>query len=258
MEKMKLIAYYAIYNEAEYLSYSLRSIYEHVDKIIIIEGAWRECYLVNGYKRSNDGTLDIIKNFPDPDKKIEVYYHNEDDQLEQRNKIFDYLPREPHWLWLIDGDEVYATEAIEKIKLIIKENHKKKIVFRFKSLTFVNNFKTYYDVEYPRLFKITPLCSSTRTMLKSYRFSEPNDIMVGEKPLGYPPINREDIEFFHYSYCKNKKRFMEKKRERTKLWGNFAWNLDENGAVVRSGTNLREFTGKHPDVMLEHPRCVKE
>ena len=166
---MKLIAYYAIYNEADFIEYSLKSIYDHIDRIIIIEGAWREAYMANGYMRSFDGTIEKIKAFPDPLNKIEIHFHNEQHQLAQREMIFQYLPQELHWMWLIDGDEVYKAEDINKIKAIISEDDFPFEVVKINSYIFVNDFYTYTPIDWPRLFKLDP-------SQKKYIFVSPNDI----------------------------------------------------------------------------------
>lgn len=249
---MKLIAYYALYNEVEYIEYSLRSIYDYVDQIIIIEGAWKETYLTNGEKRSNDGTIEKIQGFPDPQNKITIHYDNEDNQLAQRNKIFGYLPNEDCWMLLIDGDEVYDPAEIVKIKELTKVNDLTK-AFRFKSLIFINDFYHYCEVEYFRLFKIEKQLDCAGRSLAKYIFTAPNDISKNGEALESWSKNRPDIAFHHYSYCKSNHRFQEKKRERTKLHGQFAWEL-RNGLVQRDDADIKDFTGEHPEIMKDHPR----
>jgi glycosyltransferase involved in cell wall biosynthesis len=99
--KPKLIAFMNVYNEAEYIEYSLKSIYDVADKIYIVEGAFWETYLTNGNKQaSDDGTIDIINNFPDKDNKI---IHRGApvgmNQLQQRNWGFGCInEKDEYWL----------------------------------------------------------------------------------------------------------------------------------------------------------------
>ncbi len=57
-----------VWNEINWFPYSLKSIYDFADEIIICEGChttWNDSSL-----RSSDGTIEFIKNFNDKDKKI--------------------------------------------------------------------------------------------------------------------------------------------------------------------------------------------
>jgi cellulose synthase/poly-beta-1,6-N-acetylglucosamine synthase-like glycosyltransferase len=114
---MKLVAYYSIYNEADFIIQSLDSVTPYVDQTIIIEGAWRETYEVNGNLRSTDGTWQMVQEYihKHPDRNIELHFHNEDSQLEQRNALWKYL-KEDCAMLLVDGDEVWPPDQIRQIK----------------------------------------------------------------------------------------------------------------------------------------------
>jgi len=254
---MQLIAYYSVYNEADFIQQSLLSVCPKVDKTIIIEGAWRETYLVNGHRRSNDGTCDIIKSFINANPQYDIEYHelNEDTQLKQRTAVFGLLPKDdPYLLWLVDGDEVYE-EAQAKAVAFAAQNYgigegSWPKVYTFESLIFINDFYNYSPVRYPRLFLIEP-CGEC----DSYEFIEPNHIARNGLPLN---DNKKDadIRFFHYSYCHSPERFQEKKRERTRIHGNFAWEL-RDGLVSRDDATILPFDGDHPEVMNDHPLVGK-
>jgi hypothetical protein len=247
---MKLVAFYCIYNEADFIEYSLKSIYDYVDKIIIIEGAWKETYVVNGNLRSNDGTIDIIENFPDPDKKVDIYYHNENSQLEQRNKLWDYL-KEDCLMLLVDGDEVWTPEELKKVRALLpmSEAYRKMqphTVYTVNSLVFINDINHYSPVRYPRIWTIYKN--------NKYKFIEPNRILYSSMDfVDFDMKITLDINYFHFSYCHTPERFMEKKRERTKLHGFFPWSLDENNKIVRADADIRKFEGEHPIIMASHP-----
>ena len=59
-------------NGAQFIEAQLKHIYSMVDEIVIIEGADAIFQKVIGSRRSNDGTVKIVKNFADPDKKIKL------------------------------------------------------------------------------------------------------------------------------------------------------------------------------------------
>jgi hypothetical protein len=250
---MQLIAYYSVYNEGEYLEYSLKSIYDHVDKIIIIEGAFSETQ--EGNKRSTDNTIGIITNFPDPQSKIlKLYPYNHMSQLDQRSLFFRYAPRnKDYWGWLVDGDEVYTEENIAKIKQITAEIKTFETI-RINSYVFVNDYWHYTMIKMPRLFRILANCN--------YRFIEPNKLLK-TLPDGshheLMEIEFPNIFFHHYSYVgKSSERFLQKRKERINQTGNFKWNIDANGLIYAIGANIRKFTGKHPKLMEEHPKWTKK
>ena len=242
----KLIAYYSIYNEAEFIHESLASVYDYVDRIIIIEGAWKETYEVNGHKRSTDGTINIVKKFIklyDADDKIEYYEHNENSQLEQRNLLWNYI-EEDCLILLVDGDEVWEGEQIKLLREATKDWPRScalpPLVYTVQSLIFINDFFNCSKVRYPRLWEIEAGCQ--------YNFVEPNRITVNGHDFDKKDL---DVHYFHYSYCHSAERFEEKKRERTKLHGSFAWELRE-GIVSRDDAHIQPFDGRHPKVMKYH------
>jgi len=273
---MKLIGFMCCVNAEEFIEYSIRSTIEHLDKLIIIEGGWKEYYEVCGNKRSTDKTIEIIKKlqheFID---KIDLYFHNEKNQLIQRSQYFKYAPIEEHWMLLQDADEIYPPKSIDRIRRFVNGEYFNPIqsifcdVLKFKSLVFINDFYHVSEVIYPRLFKVRggleKLDNGEEKL--SHWFLDPNKIGSLRAGGHYLQIGNEnpevsdityweypEIEFFHYSYCHSFQRFMEKKKERTKAHGWFAWNINEKGLVVRSDANIKEYTGKHPMLMESHPK----
>lgn len=119
----KLTVFYKVLNEADFLKESLESIYEYADKIVILE------YCLESMRRiirpdrvtdrglSVDGTTEIIKSFPDPDKKIEYrpvgFIHGEESIPYQM--IVD-LAEVGEYIWVLDGDIVYPPGLCQKIR----------------------------------------------------------------------------------------------------------------------------------------------
>lgn len=237
-----IIAYMAALDEAEYIEYAIRSTIYHVKRMIVIEGAWGCTACATGKVRSTDGTVEILERLKKEFDNLEVYYLNEPTQLEQRNKVFDYI-KEDCWMLLQDADEVYSDQAIEEVKMIAEDNPDVMAV-RFNSYTFINDFYSYTDIMFPRLFNIKAG--------QQYYFKAPNDILpVGQSTAMCCDIN--SLYFHHYSYCHSNERFMVKKKERTYLHGNFKWEL-QNGRVVAKGFEPKKYTGEHPEIMKCHPR----
>lgn len=240
---MNLVAYYALYNEADYLEYSLKSIYQYVDEIIVIEGCWLEAFRPAGSLRSNDGSLEILKNFPDPQNKISVYFHNEQDQLAQRNVLWNYINGSAMCL-LVDGDEVFDEENIRKVRHLSDTWDKNEdACFYIQSNIFVNDLYMNSTVLYPRLWTIKDN--------KSYQFVEPNTILVDGKPFNF---YKTDIQHWHYAYVKSPQRFIMKKHERIMKHNKFAWNIDRTTSLIyREDAKIEPYEGKHPEVMKGHP-----
>jgi glycosyltransferase involved in cell wall biosynthesis len=247
---MKIFVNMIALNEADFIREAILSTIHYVDKFIVIEGAFREHYEVNGDMHSTDGTLEILDElkaqFPD---KLQVYHHNSDSQLAQRNLYWDYTKGEGHVMLLQDADEVWSRSQIEKIvswacsrtgDLDLQFPY----FFKARSLTFINNPQTYSPIDFPRVWTIAKNSCN--------RFIEPNKIIWG-KDSKFIELKSTDedppVSFFHYSYMHSPERFMAKKRERTKLHGFFPWELDSNNQVYREGADIRTFEGQHPEIM---------
>ncbi len=242
-KSIPIIAYMAVHNGAEFIRQSIESVIGAVDKLVILEGAWGENVAVNGQPRSTDGTLEIIDDLQNKYDNIEAHQYNDRSQLEQRNRVFNHIP-DDCWLFILDHDEVWDTENLAKLWMLLQRTDDSGI--KVKSLTFVNDRYTYSPISFPRCFRIKPN--------RQYVFCAPNDLFCDGKQVNVKP--HEDIEFYHYSYCHTPERFMEKKRERTKINGHFPWELDNN-KVVRPDANIMYFDGNHPDAMRKHSLMSK-
>jgi hypothetical protein len=227
---MKIVGYMAVYNEIDYVEYAIRSVIDHVDKLIIIEGAFKETVDTGSTLSSDDGTFEVLKKLEKEYwEKICLAYVNNVPQLVHRNHVFDVmkllgLAHEDRWLWLIDGDEVYKTEDILALKAILKQTNADVVLFRLKAK-------------------------------HNYRFVAPNHLAdETERKILQEENHKDLVKFFHYSYCKSPARFLAKKKERTLVHGQFKWSLNDKQMVVSPGIKLRDFKGEHPEVMLTHPR----
>jgi len=122
-----IVACYIVLNEEEYIAPSLESIYDKVDRIIIVEGG-NDYAVKAGWcgpdKRSTDRTVEIIADFPDPDHKIELISGAWRDKAEQRNAYAKRL-REGDWMLLMDGDEVFFEDGFWRLAALM---HKFEII----------------------------------------------------------------------------------------------------------------------------------
>jgi len=124
----KLVVYYKVFNEADFMAASLKSIYDYADEIVIFEyclESMRRVILperVSPAGLSMDGTTEIIRNFPDPDKKIRhcpagFIYGAESipyQMIVDTAKVGEYI-------WVVDGDIVYPKKLCKNIRRWVDE-----------------------------------------------------------------------------------------------------------------------------------------
>jgi len=101
-----------VFNGAYLLKENLENIYPYAKKIVITEGPVRH-YQNKGYTQSTDGTLEIIKNFPDPDNKIVLLsgtWLDKDTMVRVQEKHY-----ETGYIWCITGyEQIFETQRIKK------------------------------------------------------------------------------------------------------------------------------------------------
>jgi len=245
MSNMPLIVSLCVFEQDYFLRESIESIVNYVDKIIVIEGAWQSCVQSNGgVLRSRDNTIPILKELSNkyPDK-IEVHYLNESTQLKQRSKHFDIFSK-PHWLWIVDSDEIYTQKEAKKVVDATKRTDFE--YFDTKSLTFVNDYRHYVEINWPRLFQING---------PGYVFRSPNHLL---KPDKSELQHCEDpiAKYYHYSYIMTADRMHKKIADRIETHGSFKWVL-QNGWIKRKGIAFKETNFK-PDIVKRHPMLTRE
>jgi len=105
-----------VFEGADYLEKCLEQLYPHAWEILVAEGAVTIMANHKGYWRSRDGTADIIKNFPDPEKKIRFFQVRNrpwKDKAEMKLKLLKESTGDI--LWQVDHDEFYKHGDIKKV-----------------------------------------------------------------------------------------------------------------------------------------------
>ena len=97
-----ITASYKVFNEAEYIEYSLESIYPYVDRIDIAEGGIK----LRGGQPSTDNTVELIQKFPDPEHKIRLFRKQWENKEEIQAKLLELCTSK--WMLFIDADEVVS------------------------------------------------------------------------------------------------------------------------------------------------------
>jgi len=111
------------HNEEDLIQYTMGSIYNEVDKILVIEGATiaRPNRTEDGH--SVDGTVDKILDFiehHDPDDKVQLIQQNRPfiDLEEIKNTFLRFL-NEGDWMIINDVDEFYQPSDIRRLRQLI-------------------------------------------------------------------------------------------------------------------------------------------
>ena len=153
-----------VLNEEEYIFKNLQQHYQHADRIVIVEGA-DKLYpgdRVTADGLSTDATAELIRNFPDPDKKIQFIQHGWckrggiEAKCELRN---GYMERALQGLLIvIDADEFYRTDELkdilEKVRTLprVAAWQFPQIHFWHDTTQFITG--SYYDVAHCRFWQV--------------------------------------------------------------------------------------------------------
>lgn len=130
-----------VFNGAHFLWPMLECIYPFAHEIIVIEGPvtfWQK----QGYQESTDGTLDILRTFPDPDRKIVVrrgQWVEKDDMCNAYMALVDQ--RNTEYIWHIDADECYHQEDVVRVLDALGQEGYDSVGFM--AYGFFGNFNTY-------------------------------------------------------------------------------------------------------------------
>jgi FkbM family methyltransferase len=268
-----------VLNGMPFIEFAMRAVYDFAHEIVIVEGAVKDClFAANLDGSSSDGTVECIRNFPDPLKKIRLIQGQWPEKCEMQNAALEHVTGD--YVWLMDSDEVYRCADLEKVRQLVRQDS---------SITQVNlipdNFWKGFDyifvspkflddaAHYRRIFKYVAGAkfSSHRppTMVHpgSMRGTEQINCIPGDvtRALGIVP--------FHYSYVAESQVAQKIELYNRYGWGK-QWQIDmnewfrecwqkwtpENRTEIESrypvwtgGCDSRTapFTGEHPEVMRE-------
>ena len=209
---MRIAAVYSVYNEEEYLEYSIRSIYPFVDQIVILLGTapWSA---YNPHVRAAfnqpDGTEAIVDRLAHSDRKFVVQKGLWDSEIAQREAGMRYcVDTGFDYYFLVDGDEMYRPDHLQVIRDEI-EQHPEVGTFHIKCTVLWRSFRyriPYWGVKWTpwRVFKIT----RSRRVLGMFlpyrcRITGPNRTnSLGLRHL-IPP---HKAVFYHMGYARTEQR----------------------------------------------------
>lgn len=261
----KLVKCLAVHNEEGWIEANLANCYKEFDIIRVVEGAveGRPGSTEDGH--STDRALDLIREFPDPDNKIELYVRERFfKSLEEQKQTFLDLAKEGEWLFIIDCDEFYLDGEIERVRQAIRRRPTASEIIP----TFLHFYRDFDHVKAPepewqpqhqRIIRYRPglkyhthpvatdadgKCTYFDSSYQLKRFTVPN------------------LHIYHYGHAKGKKfhemkqKFYKSELEKFKL-------ADGTNASDKFDDKFIEFMDhtESPDTILEyrdeHPKSIR-
>ena len=122
-----------VFNGDHVLEGVLSTIYPWASQICIAEGPVKFHADRLGTNVSTDNTVEIIKNFPDPDRKISLVQGVWPEKTEMCNAWIENVEPDTDYVWQIDSDEMYTQEAIKNVFAMLGPDGYDSIAFRFRS-----------------------------------------------------------------------------------------------------------------------------
>jgi len=246
---MKVAGFTFVRNAIKYdypILEAIQSIMPVCDKVYVAVG------------KSEDGTLELIKNLPS--EKIEIIETIWNDDLreggrvlaEETNKAFQAIPDEYDWAFYIQGDEVIHEKDHENIReALLKHKDRKDIdglLFNYRhffgSYDYVGNSARWYAHEI-RIIKNNKSITSFRDA-QGFRKADNKKLKVADS----------GAFMHHYGWVKDPRTMQAKQETFNKLWHDDDW-MEENILGVeefdyfKNIDSLEKYSGTHPNVMID-------
>lgn len=199
---MKIFVGIIVFNGNYVLKECIESLYQFPEISFGIAAGPVKFWQDKGYTTSTDGTNEIIREFPDPDKKIHYTFGKYSEKDEQCNAYMKFIPGDADYIWNVDSDEIFKPEDVEKLIKLLTDN--KYTSVGFKSNTFYGGFDHILtgfeqDHEFMRIRKVYPgsrwLTHRPPTIVHAQSNVWP------EKHLSKDVLaNEHGIYMYHYSY----------------------------------------------------------
>ena len=176
-------------NGADFVEPCLRQILPYVDRA-----------LVSVDLSSKDETIDILKRLEKEYKNLELSYFLSDNLkglTEERNRQLEKTTED--WFWIVDGDEYYLKEDIEKI---LSDLDKKYICYEFSfwfPVSLTEHHYNYSRTFAPRIFRKEPEMKWKRAFPKETLHNK--GLRIYSKTS--PEIKRHNVRYIHFSHLKN-------------------------------------------------------
>lgn len=218
-----------VLNGMPFVEYALKSIYEFAHEIVIVEGAVENCkFAANFDGSSKDGTVEAIKNFSDPDNKIKFIQGFWPEKMEMQNKALEYITGD--YVWLIDSDEVYRNEDLEKVEnLILKDPTITQINLIpdnfWKGFDYIFVSPRFFEREnhYRRIFSYKKGAKFISHRPPTLIWPDENKTTEQMKLIDGNSARDMGIRMFHYSYI-----YPNQVEQKINLYKNYGWDKNWN------------------------------
>ncbi len=275
-----------VLNGKPFIEYTLNAIYSFAQEIIIVEGAVEKClFAANPDGSSKDGTVELIKSFPDPDRKIRLVQGIWLEKMDMQNKALELVSGD--YVWLVDSDEVYKRKDIEAIIKMLKDDT---------SITQINFIPDNFWKGFDYIFVSPYFFEKEAHYRRVFKFVMGAKFTSHRPPtLFLPGINKTTEELhtidgnttrgmgiypYHYSYV-----LEEQVRQKIELYNRYgwgkSWNIDlnlwfnecylkwlpENRTEIESkypvwtgggNSHTKLFEGEHPEVMKDFVESTRK
>ncbi len=238
----------------------LKATYDIGDEIILVEGATSvigegDTSWATRNGKSTDNTLEIIRSFPDPLKKIKIIEGNgfwasgKTGMCNEwaKNMTGDYI-------WQIDNDEFYLRKDVAKIKIMLED--KKPDAVHFYANHFWGDFNHCIDetngqawgndIPWIRIFRHVNGAKWMSHEPPEYR--HPNGLICNRgKVVSRDETLKIGIKMFHYSYVKKSQIDFKSRFFRNPLYVGLweKWHRDDRTPLI-NGVVTKRFGGEHP------------
>ena len=221
----------------------LEQIYPYAHQIVIAEGPvqfWQE----RGRQTSTDATNDILNTFPDPENKISVVHGQFFEKDEQCSAYMSLIKEDTEYLWMVDSDEIYKSEDIEKTIKFLQEEQPTSVGVH--SCSFFGGFDHY----------LTGFEEAVDNFIRIFKYEHGCDWLTHRPPtikyasnIARKHINSEQflkktgVMMYHYSYVfdkqvKNKVEYYKAKVSQFKCIDNY---YEEIFAPWKNGSDIERI-----------------
>ena len=262
----RLVQCIQCHNEQDLIKSTLRSIYNEVDKILVIEGATisRPNRTEDGH--STDDTVQMIEEFisqEDVDSKVQLIQRNRPfiDLEEIKNTFLRYLS-DGDWMIINDVDEFYLPEDIRRIRDLISVYplarefvplflHFYRDLFHIRKpdeenqpqhQRIVKYYKGMHYMAHPVLTYPNGVCSYFQPSVQNFRYIL-RDVYIWH--LGFikdPEEQKRKADFYRSELQKHGDRGVEAHLEKVEAYLNKTEDL----------RTIAKYTGDHPQVLKDH------
>lgn len=250
MQKPKIIAQVLAYNEGDCIEQAVKPWIPYCERIDILEGAFLNTVNLGYSNRSTDGTCKKCEELSRISAKVKVQHHFfANEPILRNHHLWDTAKtfgRDGTVLFILDADEIYSVEEIEKCLAQIEKQWNEYNTWWVNFKNYVNNPQTYYlGFHVPRFFK----------MEQARGFSGYNDVAFSD---GVKDTDINGILPKHYSWLPFSKSKRKIQWQQAIGWEP-SWKIENESLVINEDYYAK--TGKEKPVILidepQNPDIVK-